>query len=415
MRSLGGDLSKTRFADLEQDPDAQTEFATGVGRQLVLGGNLLEARPRPPLLARQRQLPRPRRRDRRPRPAAGHGAGPALDRGAARIGAAGRGHRDPDRRGRGRGDATPNPPRSPSSDPTTWRASTTSTRAPASWRRCWRCSAPRGASGSRGRPTNCSPTCSLPARSDLGRVPGRDRGRPLRRPGRASAACATPASPARTTAARRSPSRSARSSPPRRWSPWRRSPSSTTAATSTSSSRDCASGCPTCSASPSSASSTTRSGAGEATDTPRGWRGHARALRQGSLSTGAIKALGALALAAYVVSGRGLESWRYIADVALLILATNAFNLFDMRPGRAEKALVLLGAGLCLGGWTIAPAGAARDLRRPGPGRRLVHPARAGDARRHRLEPGRRDRRRLAADLSRRRRAPDRARARRRD
>ena len=96
-------------------------------------------------------------------------------------------------------------------------------------------------------------------------------------------------------------------------------------------------------------------GRGEAADTPRGWRGHARALRQGSLSTGAIKGLGALALAAYVVSGRGLESWRYIADVALLILATNAFNLFDMRPGRAEKALVLLGAGLCLGGWTIAP------------------------------------------------------------
>ena len=95
--------------------------------------------------------------------------------------------------------------------------------------------------------------------------------------------------------------------------------------------------------------------AGEATDTPRGWRGHARALRQGSLSTGAIKALGALALAAYVVSGRGLESWRYIADVALLILATNAFNLLDMRPGRAEKGLALLGAGLCLGGWTIAP------------------------------------------------------------
>ena len=42
MRSLAGDLSKTRFADLEQNPDAQTEFATGVGRQLVLGGNLLE-------------------------------------------------------------------------------------------------------------------------------------------------------------------------------------------------------------------------------------------------------------------------------------------------------------------------------------------------------------------------------------
>jgi hypothetical protein len=96
-------------------------------------------------------------------------------------------------------------------------------------------------------------------------------------------------------------------------------------------------------------------GRGEDTAAPRGWRGHARALRAGSLSTGAIKALGALALAAYVVSGRGLESWRYIADVILLILATNLFNLLDLRPGRAEKGLALLAAGLCLGAWTFAP------------------------------------------------------------
>jgi hypothetical protein len=96
-------------------------------------------------------------------------------------------------------------------------------------------------------------------------------------------------------------------------------------------------------------------GRGEAAGAPRGWRGHARALRRGSLSTGAVKALGALALAAYVVSGRGLESGRYLADVALLILATNAFNLLDLRPGRAEKCLALLGAGLCLGAWTLMP------------------------------------------------------------
>ena len=96
-------------------------------------------------------------------------------------------------------------------------------------------------------------------------------------------------------------------------------------------------------------------GQGEAAATPRGWRGHWAALRRGSLSTGAIKAIGALALAAYVVSGRGLEDWRYIADVALLILATNLFNLLDLRPGRAEKGLALLGAGLCLGAWTWEP------------------------------------------------------------
>jgi len=96
-------------------------------------------------------------------------------------------------------------------------------------------------------------------------------------------------------------------------------------------------------------------GRGEVAEAPRGWRGHARALREGRLSTGAIKAIGALALAAYVVSGRGLESGRYLADVALLILATNAFNLLDLRPGRTEKALGLLGLGLCLGAWTLAP------------------------------------------------------------
>ncbi len=96
-------------------------------------------------------------------------------------------------------------------------------------------------------------------------------------------------------------------------------------------------------------------GRGAVADTPRGWRGHARALREGQLSTGAIKAIGALALAAYVVSGRGLESWHYLADIALLILATNLGNLLDLRPGRAEKGLTLLGVGLCLGAWTFAP------------------------------------------------------------
>jgi UDP-GlcNAc:undecaprenyl-phosphate/decaprenyl-phosphate GlcNAc-1-phosphate transferase len=88
---------------------------------------------------------------------------------------------------------------------------------------------------------------------------------------------------------------------------------------------------------------------------PRGWRGHAEALRAGRLSTGAIKAVGALALAAYAISGTGRESLYYLADVALLILATNLFNLLDLRPGRAEKALALIGAGLCIGAWTVEP------------------------------------------------------------
>jgi len=96
-------------------------------------------------------------------------------------------------------------------------------------------------------------------------------------------------------------------------------------------------------------------GQGEAAGTPRGWRGHWGALREGRLSTGAIKAIGAVALAAYVVSGQGLETWRYLADVVLLVLTTNLGNLLDLRPGRAEKALALLGAALCLCAWTLLP------------------------------------------------------------
>jgi len=96
-------------------------------------------------------------------------------------------------------------------------------------------------------------------------------------------------------------------------------------------------------------------GRGGSADAPRGWRGHAGALLGGQFSTGAIKAAGALALAAYAVSGRGREGIDYIADLALLLLATNLFNLVDLRPGRVEKLLVALLAGLCLGAWTAAP------------------------------------------------------------
>jgi hypothetical protein len=42
LQALADDLSKTRFVGLDRDPDTQTEFGTGVGRQLVFGGNLLE-------------------------------------------------------------------------------------------------------------------------------------------------------------------------------------------------------------------------------------------------------------------------------------------------------------------------------------------------------------------------------------
>ena len=77
-----------------------------------------------------------------------------------------------------------------------------------------------------------------------------------------------------------------------------------------------------------------------ADDAARLARPRARRSLAGGFSTGAIKAVGALALAAYVVSGRGREWLDYLADLALLLLATNLFNLLDLRPGRVEKALV---------------------------------------------------------------------------
>jgi UDP-GlcNAc:undecaprenyl-phosphate/decaprenyl-phosphate GlcNAc-1-phosphate transferase len=96
-------------------------------------------------------------------------------------------------------------------------------------------------------------------------------------------------------------------------------------------------------------------GRGPAVDTPRGWRGHARAVLEGRFSTGAIKAVGSLALAAYAVSGRGRESFDYLADLALLLLTTNLFNLLDLRPGRVEKVFLALLVGVCVGAWTTEP------------------------------------------------------------
>jgi UDP-GlcNAc:undecaprenyl-phosphate/decaprenyl-phosphate GlcNAc-1-phosphate transferase len=96
-------------------------------------------------------------------------------------------------------------------------------------------------------------------------------------------------------------------------------------------------------------------GRGTDASTPRGWRGHARAFASGRFSTGAIKAVGALALAAYATSGLGHRDFAYVADLALLLLTTNLFNLLDLRPGRVEKVFVALLAALCIGAWTVVP------------------------------------------------------------
>jgi UDP-GlcNAc:undecaprenyl-phosphate/decaprenyl-phosphate GlcNAc-1-phosphate transferase len=92
----------------------------------------------------------------------------------------------------------------------------------------------------------------------------------------------------------------------------------------------------------------------------RGWRGHGAAVLRGGFSTGALKAVGALGLALYVlaVAGGTDTDAEYLLAAAVLVLATNLFNLLDLRPGRSIKALVILGAALTIGATNTRPLGA---------------------------------------------------------
>jgi UDP-GlcNAc:undecaprenyl-phosphate/decaprenyl-phosphate GlcNAc-1-phosphate transferase len=78
----------------------------------------------------------------------------------------------------------------------------------------------------------------------------------------------------------------------------------------------------------------------------RGWRGHARAALRGDLSTGALKALGTVALAAAVLAGG--PNWAL--SVVLVALTTNLFNILDLRPGRSIKVFAVLAVALAAAG-----------------------------------------------------------------
>ena len=80
---------------------------------------------------------------------------------------------------------------------------------------------------------------------------------------------------------------------------------------------------------------------------PGPYRG-AAALRR-EWSTGALKGAGSLGLALFAVGFLQRSDARWLLAAAVVVLATNLFNLLDLRPGRAIKAFVLLGAGLLIG------------------------------------------------------------------
>lgn len=90
----------------------------------------------------------------------------------------------------------------------------------------------------------------------------------------------------------------------------------------------------------------------------RGWRGHGRDALGGSLSTGLLKAGGTLGLALLVASSLPGSKADFLLATAVLVLATNAFNLLDLRPGRSAKTFVLLAVGLTAATQNLeAPAG----------------------------------------------------------
>lgn len=88
---------------------------------------------------------------------------------------------------------------------------------------------------------------------------------------------------------------------------------------------------------------------------PRGVRGHARATISGGFSTGAVKAVGSLGLAAFAMGLIVPGDLEYLLAIALVVVTTNLFNLLDLRPGRALKVFFVVAVGLCLGAWTLEP------------------------------------------------------------
>lgn len=97
----------------------------------------------------------------------------------------------------------------------------------------------------------------------------------------------------------------------------------------------------------------------------KGFRGHLGALKQGRVSAGLVK-IGGIGLAG-LIAGRAVSRTAAGAVLAGGIIAgtANLINLFDLRPGRAIKAGLLLGAPLVAGpagGMVAGPVGAAAAL-----------------------------------------------------
>jgi UDP-GlcNAc:undecaprenyl-phosphate GlcNAc-1-phosphate transferase len=96
-------------------------------------------------------------------------------------------------------------------------------------------------------------------------------------------------------------------------------------------------------------------GASQRPEAPRGLRGHWAAVAEGRMTTGALKAGGTVGLALFVLSGTGRGAGEYLLAVAVLVLATNFFNLLDLRPGRAGKCFLALTLIVTVATWDTVP------------------------------------------------------------
>ncbi|WP_324653547.1 hypothetical protein [Georgenia sp. H159] len=98
----------------------------------------------------------------------------------------------------------------------------------------------------------------------------------------------------------------------------------------------------------------------------KGLRGHLSALREGHVTTGALKMAGiggGALLASVLLPARSASRLGRLAErgtgAALVAGSANLLNLFDLRPGRALKVTCVAGAGLALAGGPGAPVAAA--------------------------------------------------------
>ncbi len=83
----------------------------------------------------------------------------------------------------------------------------------------------------------------------------------------------------------------------------------------------------------------------------KGLRGHFKALQRGELTTGALKAIGTVALSLFILQPFSANLFLLLVNALILAFFVNFFNLLDLRPGRAVKVFVLLGTVIFVTAW----------------------------------------------------------------